>query len=371
LTTIRILLEYFEKEYLKGRTYKDWYNKEIFRIDYETRPEIEKFLRNISAGSGSYGNYIDDYFIAKAYRTIAAWFEQKKAEGKKFEFLCNSILSTLVCDREDQQAEGIVQVIWYVIQDDKNPIGIFTRINMGKIPLTSSELIKALFLQEKNFLEKNELMELRQLQIASEWDRIENVLQNDDFWWFLNKGKNDAPARIEFIFELMHEIALKQDPSLKEKTGTDQYATFRYFYTILSREESNYETVKKIWDEVKEYFHRFEDWFNNYTWYHYIGFLICCGKSIADIYRACIKEPEIPVATKEDINRVLEHLIGEHFRGITWKYNEGQTPYIDLSHNKNKSMIQKLLLLYNIEYIVQQCNAKFFLKCEFYGEKTS
>jgi hypothetical protein len=48
---------------------------------------------------------------------------------------------------------------------------------MGKIPLTNSELIKALFLRERNFPGERELMELRQMQIASEWDRIENTLQ--------------------------------------------------------------------------------------------------------------------------------------------------------------------------------------------------
>jgi hypothetical protein len=364
LTTIRILLEYFKKEYLAGKSYKDRYNKEVFRLDYETRPETEKFLQNILSGSGVYDSYIDDHFITTAYETIAAWFTQKKEKGEMPDDLCDTILRTLVYDKEHQKQEGIVQVIWYDIRDDKNPIKTFTRINMGKIPLTNSELIKALFLRERNFSEDKELMELRQLQIASEWDRIENALQNDDFWWFLNKEKNDLPARIEFIFELMREIALQKKPSLKEKIGGDQYAAFRYFYTIFAEEKNNYETIKKTWDEVKEYFHCFEDWFNNYTWYHYIGFLICCGENITGLHRACKegiheKNMKIPVATKEDVNKVLEYLIGKHFSGIEWEYPEGQKPYIDLSYNnKNKSLIRKLLLLYNIEYIVRQCNNK-------------
>jgi hypothetical protein len=360
LTTIRILLEYFEKQYLTGKSYKERYNKEVFSIDYETRPGTENFLRNLS---GSNGDYIDYHFIKEAYNTVAAWFTQKKNEGEMLDDLCDTILRTLVYDREHQKPEGIVQVIWYDIQGDKNPIKTFTRINMGKIPLTSSELIKALFLKDKNFSGNNELMELRQLQIASEWDRIETALQNDDFWWFLNKGKNDVPARIEFIFDLMCEIALRDNPSLKESIGSDQYAAFRYFYANLSGKQGDYESVKNAWDDVKEYFHCFEDWFNNYTWYHYIGFLVCYGESIADIYRACEKgiherKTEISVAIKADINKVLEHLIGKHFRGLKWKLYEGQEPYIDLSYSNNKSMIQRLLLLYNIEYIVRQCNNK-------------
>lgn len=359
LTTIRILLEYFTKKYLTGRSYKDRYDKEVFRLDYETRSGTEKFFQNISNDSS---DYIDHHFIAKAYEAIATWFTQKKENGEMFDDLCDAMLRTLVYDREHQKSEGIVQVIWYVIQNDRNPIKTFTRINMGKIPLTNSELIKALFLRERYFSGESELIELRQMQIASEWDRIENTLQNDDFWWFLNKGENDIPARIEFIFELMQKIALQQNPSLKEKIGSDQYAAFRYFYTIFPEGKDNYETVKKAWDEVKEYFHCFEDWFNNYTWYHYVGFLICCGENIAGLYRACKegiheKNTEIPAVTKENINTVLVHLIKKHFYGIKWKFPDGQEPYIDLSYNsKDKNIIGELLLLYNIEYIVRQCN---------------
>jgi DNA-directed RNA polymerase subunit N (RpoN/RPB10) len=361
LTPIRILLEYFEKHYLVCRSYKERYNKEVFHIDYETRPGTEKFLQNIS---GSDGDYIDYHFIKEAYSTVAAWFTQKRNEGEAPDDLCDTILRTLIYDRKHKKAEGIVQVIWYDIKDDKNPIETFTRINMGKIPLSSSELIKALFLRERNFSGNNELMELWQLQIASEWDRIETTLQNDDFWWFLNRKKNDASARIEFIFDLMCGIALQHDPSLKENIGSDQYASFRYFYTKLSGEQGEYKRVRDAWDEVKEYFHCFEDWFNNYTWYHYIGFLICCGKSIADIYRAYKEgiheeETEISADTKEDINKVLEHLISRHFRSLEWESAEDQEPYINLySSGKDKPMIQRLLLLYNIEYIVWQCNNK-------------
>jgi hypothetical protein len=57
LTTIRVLIEYFEKQYLTGRSYMDRYGKEVFHIDYETRPGTEKFLQNISGGSGDYIDY--------------------------------------------------------------------------------------------------------------------------------------------------------------------------------------------------------------------------------------------------------------------------------------------------------------------------
>jgi hypothetical protein len=51
----------------------------------------------------------------------------------------------------------------------------------------------------------------------------------------------------------------------------------------------------------------------------------------------------------------LEHLIEKYFKGINWKSLEGQKPYIDLSNDKDKDIIRKLLLLYNIKYITMQC----------------
>ena len=54
-------------------------------------------------------------------------------------------------------------------------------MNVGKIPLTNSELIKALFLNKTNFSSDEEIR-LKQLQIASSWDEIEATLQNDEFW---------------------------------------------------------------------------------------------------------------------------------------------------------------------------------------------
>ena len=89
---------------------------------------------------------------------------------------------------------------------------------MGKIPLTNAELIKALFLRESNFQENGntkdeEKIKLRQLEIANEWDNIEYCLQNDEFWYFLNKEENNISTRIEFIFDLIaNEIV--EDPKL-------------------------------------------------------------------------------------------------------------------------------------------------------------
>jgi hypothetical protein len=74
------------------------------------------------------------------------------------------------------------------------------------------------------------------------------------------------------------------------------------------------------------------------------------------------KEIKIPVVTKKDITKVLEYLVGKNFSGLKWEFSKESDPYIDLSYSNNdRDMIKKLLLLYNIEYIVQQCGNKHLI----------
>lgn len=148
-----------------------------YTIEYETRKGSKGFLENISekAEDEAKGN-IDFFYMHKAYETIEKFFDKKKNQEHFQEGFKDKLLNN-------------VKFIWYEIDEGENPVTVFTRLNMGKIPLTNAELIKALFLNRSNFgagVGKNETLRLRQQEIASEWDNIEYTLQNDEFWLFLN-----------------------------------------------------------------------------------------------------------------------------------------------------------------------------------------
>jgi len=381
LTTLKIILSYFIKSHLSGKPFKERYGKDIFTIDYETREDSKKFLNNITVGNDE---NIDFYHISQAYTTIGKWLKNKVEQEKiMLDDICDSILRTLVYNQKNQKSEGVVQVIWYELNESSNPnsspIKTFIRINGGKISLTNSELIKALFLQERNFGEVNDLSRLRQLEIASDWDRIENMLQDDDFWWFLNKEENKIPARIEFVFDIIKSVAIKNDPevldrikmtpaeiesrkksnpTIEEVIGTDRYATFRYFSPKFEK-QVDLETIKREWKIIKDYFQTFEEWYNNPIWYHYVGFLIYCGEEIVDIYNLHQKNN----VTKKDITKAFKDKIKSRFDKLKWKENEEtkeaktdiKTYYLDLYFSdSNKPKIRELLLLYNLEHIVKQ-----------------
>lgn len=357
LTTIRVLFTYLIKEHLKGDSLKKEYGKDVFTVEYETRENTEEFLNNITENNTE---TIDYFHISNAYKYIREWFE--KQEGQRG--VRENIINTLVYKHGDinNPIKGVVQVIWYQIEDDKNPINTFIRINLGKISLTNSELIKALFLQEGNFgADNNELAKLRQLEIANEWDRIENTLQDDDFWWFLNKGENKKASRIEFIFDLVKSVAIKNEPeiisnsSIEEQIGTDQYATFRYFYQRFD-EKHDFDFIKKEWKTITDYFDIFLEWYNNPVWYHYIGFLIYCGDDIVELLRLTHKG----ISTKNDITEELKKRVKRRFSDVKWAFDEkNKLHYLDLSYAKTrqKQHIRELLLLLNIQYVIEQCES--------------
>jgi len=360
LTTIRILITFLVKELYGGKSLFDTHKKHLFKLEYETRKDSGEFLDNIHPNN----EYIDYYFISEAYLTIEHWFKNQNNPQKAKEKIRNTFIDT----REDKGEDGIVQVIWYEIEDNPennaNAIETFIRINLGKIPLTSSELIKALFLQEREFYKgkenENDIAKLKQLQIATEWDRIESALQNKDFWWFINENENKIPARIDFIFNLIKEVKINENSEIRDKIGTDAYATFRYFYQEFDK-QIDFDSLKKEWDDIKHYYFTMEEWYNNPVWYHYIGFLIACGEDILKIYNLTKFDFETKeeITTKKGITLSLKKKIKHHLRNIKWEFDSDNIPFMDISYtNGEKKFLREVLLLYNIEYIVKQCEAK-------------
>ena len=342
LTTLRILFTYLVQEHLKGETLKREYGKDIFTLDYETRENTEGIMAGIAGGND---DNIDFYHIAETYKFITEWFTEQDGLRDVRE----AILRTLVYDIKKQKNEGVVQVIWYQIGENDNPIETFIRINMGKISLTNAELIKALFLQERNF-GSDDMAKLRQLEIAGEWDRIENTLQNDEFWGFLNNEKSTKASRIEFILDIACLVARKKDPLLSGKIGDDHYATFRYFYNAFEQ-QSGFTFLKAQWSEIIGYFQSFSEWYENPIWYHYIGFLIYNGVDILTILELTNKKS----ATKSSITKELMDMISDRFKNVRWAVPENENPYLNLSYSKNKGIVKELLLLFNLQYIIEQC----------------
>lgn len=325
LTTIYLVIHYFNEM---------WVGKSKIRvpkIKYATRNNAFKFLECLEIDNNDVTpkieksiDYIDYHYMKLAYGTIHEWAENKGASFNNNDFQSKFRHST--------------KVIWYESVGE-DPIKVFTRLNIGKIPLTNAELIKALFLNRSNFhISNDNHLKLRQQEIASEWDNIEYTLQNDEFWLFLHKDCYDRPTRIDFIFDLICEQhALGEF----EDIGTDDYKTFRYFYEYFKSGASN---IENGWRKIKSYFQTFKEWYDDIELYHYIGFLIHQGEKLDELYKKWNNEN-----SKEDFIIQLKDIIKNKIR----KCNDLNKQY-EIDKGPAKTTCKPLLLLHNIQTIVNQ-----------------
>lgn len=337
LTTLTLILHYFNEQFIGKNKISEP------NIKYETRETcIDKIYIDednkcaCCEGKDKQSN-IDLYHAVNTYQCIHDWF----SEEREAELDTNKIMSVF---------RTMVKVIWYevndTINDGSDAIELFTRINMGKIPLTNAELIKALFLRKRNF---NSNENLRQIEIAKEWDSMEYALQNDDFWYFLNKEGESKPARVEYIFDMMYNLEqnrAKENGNIEQFNklyGTDDYKTFRFFATKFNTTSSN--VVKECWENVQGCFSALKEWFNDPVYYHYIGFLITCGVSIVEIYSMYDNSPKdkFIVKVKDSIRGIVKN--------VHYTLEDGEV-FFGLSYVNDKELIRKLLLLFNIQYMI-------------------
>ena len=329
LTTIYILLAYL-KDIIKS----DFESTEKFSISYETREKKEysskKFLEEILHIDKVNTKNIDFYHMSQAFLLIKNWFKEKL---KSFRFSKSDFVNILlkVKYKEGKDTANNVRFIWYEVKtgNGQEPIDLFTRLNMGKIPLTNAELIKALFFINDNSTNKER--EKHQQKLAYEWDNIEKSLQNKDFWFFLNKSNDSKPIKIEFIFDLIADKYQKDAPIEINKT-IDKYYTFYIFNSLIN---NGIKTKEELWEEVKTYFRIFEEWFNDNEYYHLIGYLIHAGEKIENNINLSNK-----ANSKSEFKKEIKEKIKDEFKNIeTLK---------DLSYLDDSQIIKKILLLFNV-----------------------
>lgn len=325
--------------------------EDLYEIRFQ-RESDPAFLQGMVSENKFDDSTIDSYHISVALKTIIKWFTDTKkgAPGKVSSVLLSG--PDWVGDEQKGRRDKAnnVRFIWYESVDE-DPIKVFTRLNIGKISLTNSELIKALFLNRSNFAPNDaegltmERIHLKQQEIASEWDTIEYTLQDDKFWLFLHDKGYERPTRIDFIFDLICEKELlKLSEDERKVIGTDEYKTFRFFY---NRFQLNKYTIKSCWEKVQKYFYTFKEWYNDLRLYHYIGYLITCeDKNIAwlmDQWENAQDKETFVGELKEEILKKVDGI------GVDKQYKED---------GSNKGLCKPILLFHNIQTVINRNEAQ-------------
>lgn len=280
-----------------------------FFLKYDTRPKSEEFLATLDEERSE--DCIDFFHIYNAYNAIAEWFNNGEID---------KLLKTINLYKYFNEN---VKVIWYQVQNNKDSTELFTRLNIGKIPLTNAELVKALFLSK----DTNDLTDERQLEISTSWDSIEKELHDKSFWAFLTNEKEDNyPTRIELIFNMIANKAIQE----KEK-----FHTFFHFSNRMKKESK-----VNIWKEIQEFYLRIKEWYEKRDIYHKVGYLIAMGE-------------KMQVLLNESKNFTKSKFIESLNDKIIKKLNLTRDETLNLSYDssRDKGKIENLLLLFNVETV--------------------
>lgn len=348
LTTIRILLAFYE----------EWHEAcSPYELAYATRPELNTVFDHLIVSKKDktaeisdiyeHKDIIDVQYISDCAHFILEWFADDN-EVKK----AKKISSFLEYFYQLPDEKLSVQVIWYETKEDTDARDIFERLNNLKVPLSSSELIRALFLSdtadyhfapdEKQIKElsdtqiriiRDEDRKKKQFDINSKWDEIEHFFHNTKLWGFLTKRSPDVYRnRIELLFDYISEKYVSGGKNKKQKEQR------LYTYTWFDQHSSD---LWWLWEKrVLVYYDTLRFWFENSDFYHKIGYL--SHEQGDDVIVALLKE-----ATNPDIkHRAFEKALNNRITASI----KTELKFSELSYKDNYATLKSLLFLYNVEY---------------------
>ena len=332
LTTLNLIVHYIKEHFPGNEKYPEMH------LHYQTRPESSKAFSSIRIDEDGRVQMevglkpsIDFWHIKHAYGYIHNWFTEKEEDER---FNDNTFQEVFL----DQ-----VKVIWYEIDRGEDPIEVFERNNTGKIPLADAELIKAFILKGDKRSDRNHLR--RQLEIAREWDEIEQGLRNPNLWAFIFGNKPMPDICIGQLFV----VALGLEDEKKPKV-----------YDIVEKKlEEKEGYLESLWQRVKDLYSMTVDWHHDHKAYHYIGYLTQMGVKVQSIY-ALRSEDD----TKAQFIDKLRSKISEgEIRKLHYSQKDG---FYKLSkREKSKELyggeeVRSLLLLYNIELCLREGSTERF-----------
>ncbi|MDR2143541.1 MAG: DUF262 domain-containing protein, partial [Treponema sp.] len=188
---------------------------------------------------------------------------------------------------------NLTSIIWYKIEDDASYVQqeqkIFENFNSGKIELTNAELIKGVFMNPDNYLEKFEeksgdaffqKLETRRIMLGNQWDEIEKGLHNPFIWDFIphltSEQEDKYPAtRIDAIIDMYIYFNLPERTpfnfdddkySFKEIANrVDEFLKSINEDTEGNKNERRFKAMLSLWNEIRKVYTTFMEWYNGDT----------------------------------------------------------------------------------------------------------
>ena len=209
---------------------------------------------------------------------------------------------------------------------------VFERINTGKIPLSSAELLKA------DWVVSKEKDKIRQKIRAFRWQRIEELLQNDDFYFFIcpnQERRRYQATRMDYVLELFFS---------KDKEKTDFKIEYEKNPIFLYNEIKNDFSFSTLEEYVFNFLYTY--CYLTITVHNYTGYLLYMKNHKDEFtvfksqYNAWKKRNEkdeinnVPALGVKDLQILAQELLSDNNKKIE-----------DLTKDQDDPIIRQLLLL--------------------------
>lgn len=304
------------------------HSNECFDLVFETREESNKFIHRLVSEHIVDHSSPDFHFMSAAWEKINTWLKEENQKSPKFSQKFELVLWENV------------NVIWFDIESTNrnSNIDVFNRLNIGKIPLTDAELVKAIILTKiKGIYKDSHVLTMRQSEINNEWHRMEIELRKPSKWEFLTGNIDKVyDSHIELLFDLLANNLHKDNKKI--------YTTYLWFekqiIDVGSDLRKQAEKAIELWSKIKNAFVRINAWFcdstpdADSTIYHYVGYLLASRKAkIQTLFDLADGN------SKKGFQMKLRNLVLNTIKEIDLN---------ELSYETNKDDIKLILLLFNV-----------------------
>ena len=231
----------------------------LYSIRYENRKQLDFGKITYNQMSPNYdfpvaSDNLDSYFVRKAKDRIERWYEKEIKNDQSLQDKIKELLFYPDKSRTGGSSPSLrAKFIWYNVEpisatvppltgNRLHDIEIFNRLNRGKISLTSSELIKALFLLcIKNSPSSGSSL-ISPDTLVRKWDEMGKKFQNDEFWKMIAPKDTEYSNRMDLLFDFIRDCL-----------GGKEQSSYRFYYgkmhPLLS--SPNIRQVENLWNEIK------------------------------------------------------------------------------------------------------------------------
>lgn len=339
LTTMLLVLKCLKERLYGGQQFG------LYELKYANRKQLDFNRITFDRASADYdfpkaNENLDSYYVRKAKDRIERWYDNELSNNPSLSDKFKEMLFYPDETRGVNSSPALrAKFIWYNVQalqpgapqlngNRQHDIEVFNRLNRGKISLTDSELIKALFLLCIKVAPAYGSSLLTPETLVRKWDDMGKKFQNEEFWNMIAPKGADYSNRLDLLFDF-----------IKDCSGNGKGSAYRFYYKkmhgLLTSPDIN--KVEELWTEVKQYFDTLCKWHENVHKHNFIGYLIENGEELANIYSS----PDLETKIRQGLG--LENV--DEIDTLRYYDNEGY------------KKIRKVLLLFNV------------LTCDKFGQK--